>query len=231
VNENRRYVVFGVIAVIGVIALWWVFIFSPKAHTLDDARKNRDSARSEAQTLEAQLNQLKDLQNRKTETEAQLGKLSAAIPATPNQADFISGLNDIADASGIGWQSVTMQNPAAGVAGAPETISVQIQIKGGFFQVLDYFNRLEDLDRLVVVDSVNVAASSSSKSGSGSGGTTVTTGVTTSKSGLSATLNARIFSQNPLAGAGTSTGSNSSSSSSGSSSGGSATTATTGVTS
>ncbi len=35
---------------------------------------------------------------------------------------------------------------------------VNLQISGGYFQVLDFLNRLDDLPRLVVSDSVNVTA-------------------------------------------------------------------------
>lgn len=192
---NRRAVVFGAIAVVAVLALWWVFIFAPKGHDLNNAKDDLATAQHDAQTLQAQLNQLKDLHDRSPQIEAQLGKLSAAIPEQPDQASFISGLNDIADSSGITWQSVTMQTPTT-TPGAPETLGVQIQIQGGFFQVLDYFNRLEDLDRLVVVDSVNVTSGGGSGSSTkSSGGTTVTTGGTSRNAALTATLNARIFSQ------------------------------------
>ena len=38
------------------------------------------------------------------------------------------------------------------MATGPSVIPLSIQIKGGFFQVLDYLNRLEDMGRLVIVD-------------------------------------------------------------------------------
>ncbi|MCU1426932.1 MAG: Tfp pilus assembly protein PilO [Actinomycetia bacterium] len=196
---NRRAVLLAVVGVVGVVALWWVFIFSPKADSLSKARENLSTARTQAQSLQAKLNQLKDLQRRSTQIEAQLGKLTAAIPKTPNQADFISGLNDIADQSGITWQSVTMSQPAASTPGSPDTITVQIQIQGGFFQALDYMNRLENLGRLVVVDGVNVAGTPSSTTGTTGGGSTGSgSGVTAGSGDLTVTMNSRIFSQNAI---------------------------------
>jgi Tfp pilus assembly protein PilO len=194
---NRRVAVLGGLAAVGIIALWWVLVFAPKGNAINDEKDKLDAAKRTGLSLEAQKRQLEDLANRSPQIEAQLGKLSAAIPEKPNQADFISGLNDIADESGITWQSVTMQEPAAGTATAPPTTAVQIQIEGGFFQALDYLNRLEKLERLVVVDSVTINAGS----GGGTTGTTSATGggLTGSDSGeLSVTLNARIFSQTTL---------------------------------
>jgi Tfp pilus assembly protein PilO len=201
---NRRAIVFGALALVGVIALWWVFVFSPMGDELDDARQDLTAAERKGQTLAAERNQLQDLQDRSPEIEAQLGTLSAAIPESPNQADFISGLNDIADESGITWQSVTMQEPTQTTPGDPPTIAVAISIEGGFFQALDYLNRLEDLDRLVVVDSVGITSQDS-----GTGGDSASdpdSGLTTGTGDLALTLNARIFSQSTLDTAPTTTG-------------------------
>lgn len=43
-------------------------------------------------------------------------------------------------------------------AAAPAEIGLAFQIEGGYFQVLDFINRLDRLPRLVVIDSLNVAA-------------------------------------------------------------------------
>ncbi|MCZ7526104.1 MAG: GspMb/PilO family protein [Acidimicrobiia bacterium] len=48
--------------------------------------------------------------------------------------------------------------PPSPSPGAPSVINLSMQIEGGFFQLLDYLNRLEDLDRLVVVDSLAINA-------------------------------------------------------------------------
>jgi Tfp pilus assembly protein PilO len=45
----------------------------------------------------------------------------------------------------------------AAPATVPAQISLALQIKGGYFQVLDFLNRLDKLPRLVVTDSVNIA--------------------------------------------------------------------------
>ncbi|MDQ3570917.1 MAG: type II secretion system protein M [Actinomycetota bacterium] len=51
------------------------------------------------------------------------------------------------------------QPPVAGGAGArPAEIRLALQIGGGYFQVLDFLNRLDDLSRLVVNDSLTVTA-------------------------------------------------------------------------
>jgi Tfp pilus assembly protein PilO len=219
---NRRTVILGALIAVGVVALWWVLVFSPKSGDLSDAKDALSEAQRRGQTLAAQANQLRDLEKRSPQIEAQLAKYSAAIPEQPNQSDFISGLNDIADASGITWQSVTMQEPAQANPGEPPTIQVQISLDGGFFQTLDYLNRLEDLDRLVVVDSVTMNGGEGGSGGSG-GSSSPSSGLTTKGSGeLTTALKARIFSQTTLdsSGANGSAGTGSTSSPSGSNNGG-----------
>jgi len=194
---QRRTVIMSAVVGVAIVALWWVFVFSPKNKQLSSAHSDLASAQHEGDTLHAQLAELRDIASRNTEIQAQLGKLSAAIPATPDQGNFITGLNGIADASGISWQSVTMQQPTTANPGEPPSIPVQILIQGGFFQAVDYLNRLEALDRLVVVDSVNMTSGSGNGGTKSGSGTSPASGITgpDSSTDLTVTLNARIFSQ------------------------------------
>ena len=70
-----------------------------------------------------------------------------------------------------------------------------MQIDGGFFEVLDYLNRLEDLERLVLVDSINVSSRRRASDGAGTtgGGPTSTGGAPD----LSVTLTGRMFTDAP----------------------------------
>ena len=77
-----------------------------------------------------------------------------------------------------------------------------MQISGGFFQVLDYLNRLEGIERVVIVDTINLTAGgtgSSTGAAGASGGTgSTSTGDTSSDSSggapdLNVTLTGRMF--------------------------------------
>jgi Tfp pilus assembly protein PilO len=208
---NRRVMMLGTVAAVAVVVVWWMFVFAPTGKQLSNQHTNLSEAQHQTQQLQAQVKQLKDLQSRSTQTQAQLSHLSAAVPPTADQADFITSLNNTARAAGITWQSVNFSAPGSGPSGpaassatvgpSATAIPVQIQIKGGFFQVTDYLNRLETLDRLVVVDGVQIASASGGSSGKANGVTTSGSGV------LTVTLNSRIFTQ-PIApaAAGTSSG-------------------------
>lgn len=52
---------------------------------------------------------------------------------------------------------------AAGAGALPAEIRLTLQIRGGYFQVLDFLNRLDDLSRLVVNDSLTVTSDESAR--------------------------------------------------------------------
>ncbi len=51
----------------------------------------------------------------------------------------------------------------AGAGALPAEIRLALQIRGGYFQVLDFLNRLDDLSRLVVNDSLTVTSDQSAR--------------------------------------------------------------------
>ena len=103
------------------------------------------------------------------------------MPASADLDGFILSANQIAVKSGIDWLSVSPSVAQAGTTG-PSVIPLSIQIKGGFFQVLDYLNRLEAMGRLVIVDGINISSATSS-----------TGAAATGPPNLSVTLTARMF--------------------------------------
>jgi Tfp pilus assembly protein PilO len=187
-----------------LILLWYFVLFSPTSSDLNDTRDEVATVQSQNEELENTIRRLKELSRNAPQQEATLRTLRAAIPANPDLAEFILQANDIAAAAGIDWLSIAPTPPAASPGGPQSTIALSIQIDGGFFQVLDYLNRLEDLERLVLVDSVNVSAGSeTSNTGTGSEGSSTSSG---GAPDLSITLTGRMFTgAAPAAGSETST--------------------------
>lgn len=188
---NRRGLLIVVGAALAVILVWYFAVFSPMSNGLHDARTKKAAAQAQTQSLKAQLAQLQGLSNNQPSQQADLMRLSTAVPDTPNLGDFILSANQIATQSGISWLSISPQPPAAGTAGQPATISLAITINGGFFQMLDYLNRLQSLPRLVVVDTLSLNAG-------GGTGTAATGGSPT----LTVSVNARMFTRAAVAGTG-----------------------------
>jgi Tfp pilus assembly protein PilO len=192
---KSRVVAFGVLLLIVVVLMWNLLIFAPKGKSVSKAKKDAQAALQMQTQLRATLSRLNNISRNGPQIAAELDKLSAAVPTDPDLDGFILSANQIAEQSGIDWLSVSPSVVQAGTTG-PSVIPLTVQIKGGFFQVLDYLNRLEDMGRLVIVDGINVTAANAA----GASGTT-STGPPT----LSVTLTARMFTRAaPPAAAGTS---------------------------
>jgi Tfp pilus assembly protein PilO len=198
-----------------LILLWYFLLFSPTSSDLNDTRDQVSEAQHQKQELENTVRRLKDLSRNAPQQEADLRTLKAAVPDNPDLGEFILQANEIATASGVDWLAITPSPPVASTGSGPNsTIGLSIQVEGGFFQVLDYLNRLEDLDRLVIVDSVSIStggSGSSTGSSASSTGSTDTSGSSSSDPTLSVTLTGRMFTNAEAAPvAGSSTGSSSS---------------------
>jgi Tfp pilus assembly protein PilO len=198
-NLNRRLLIPIGIGV-AVLVLWFVALWSPQGSALSSARKRASDAAAQRETLRDQLRRLQDSRRDQPLKQSQLETMRVAIPDDPNLAQFILDANDAASRAGIDFLSITPTppSPATGTttgttvasgAGAPVPIRVGLTLTGGYFQVLDFVNRLDKLPRIVVVDNISLTA-------------TATAGAT---QGLQATLAARIFttSASPVAGAAT----------------------------
>jgi type IV pilus assembly protein PilO len=163
---NRRTLLIGVGAALGVLLIWYFLLWSPRGSAITKAKARRTAAEGQVQELQAELNRLQEAKRNEAAIRAQVEDLRQAIPDEPNLAQFILDTNDAATRSGIDFLSITPTPPAAappsaasGVtpAGAPSQITLGVAITGGYFQVLDFVNRLTDLTRIVVIDGLSVA--------------------------------------------------------------------------
>ena len=200
---NRRLLIPLGIGVV-LVLLWFVALWGPQGSALSGARKRANDATQQGATLRDQLARLQQARRDQPIKQSQLETLRVAIPDDPNLAQFILDANDAASRAGIDFLSISPTPPTAqgqgqattattvaggaagGAAAGATTVPIRIamSINGGYFQVLDFVNRLDRLPRLVVVD-----------------GLTIGGGADPTK--LAATMQARIFttSARPVAGA------------------------------
>lgn len=207
-SGTRGRIIASILAVVVIVMLWYQFLYKPASNDVTDARQQLDQAKSQNDDLEAQVRKLQKNKQGNAQVQAQIDKLQKLIPPTPALDSFLRAAYDIKLKSGVDWVSIAPSPPSPG-AGASE-IKMQIVVRGGYYQVLDYLNRFEkpsSMPRLVVIDGINVVTGSSGQNGStGSSSTPTTSGVSSGAPNLSVTLTARMFTQAAPAGA-TGTGS------------------------
>jgi len=165
---NRRLLIPLAIGAV-LVLLWFVALWGPQSSALSGARKRANDATQQGATLRDQLARLQQARRDQPIKQSQLETLRVAIPDDPNLAQFILDANDAASRAGIDFLSISPTPPSAqgqattpttAAGGAPAATAIPIRtslsISGGYFQVLDFVNRLNRLPRLVVVDSLNI---------------------------------------------------------------------------
>jgi Tfp pilus assembly protein PilO len=148
-----------------VLLLWFVVLWGPQGSALSRAKKRADTAEQQRDTLQDQLTRLKASKRDEPLKRSQLETLRVAVPDDPNLAQFILDANDAASRSGIEFLSITPTPPSQSgggtpsAAGAPPAVKLSMNITGGYFQVLDFVNRLDRLPRIVVIDGMTLSGS------------------------------------------------------------------------
>ena len=165
-----------VVAGLGALA-WYMALFSPARSERAQLRGKTTTAEGKEQELQSTRLRLRALEAGRGAQQAQLEQLRRLIPPQPDVAGFILSVNDAAVRAEVDWVSVAPASPVAGEAGAPSSIGISIAVNGEFFALVDYLRRLENLGRLVVVDSLQLSPA----------------GQAVGPLRLSATLSARIF--------------------------------------
>lgn len=143
----------------GLIVLygWNSFFLAPKGQAKAKARTELAAARQQEQELRRNLAELRKLANDSQAREAELARLARLIPADPDVAGAIDTLNTTALQAQVKFSSF-VPSPPSSTTGGPAAISISMKVSGTFQQIFDYLRRLELLDRLVVVDSLQLSA-------------------------------------------------------------------------
>jgi len=214
---NRKVLLIAAAGAVALVAAWFLVLWSPQSSKLDGAQEREEAAADANSALELRIDRLRDLRARRPELEADLVSLQAAVPASPELDSFLLDADAAAERAGVDITSITPAKPAAGAteettpattpttaAGAeatgttgeaatgapPSAITVALDASGGYFQVLDFINRLDDLPRVVVVDSLTLASGASGAGGEGDGSAVP---ASASSSELTMSITARMF--------------------------------------
>jgi Tfp pilus assembly protein PilO len=183
----------GILAGVLLVALWYTMLLKPTRAKVSDVKAEAQVQEDKLAPLQSQLAQARADAANAAQIKAQLASLQQAMPDTPALAAFIRDANGIASGSGVAWQSVTHSTPAPGVGGST-AITVGIQVRGTYGQVLDYLGRLASMKRLLVVDNLQLATGSSGATAGDPNATAQSTGPFSGGDQLSATISARMFS-------------------------------------
>ncbi len=152
----RRAILFAIPAVLAITALWFFFVFQPANTRIEEANTQLEAEKQQETLLRTQLRQLQRVQENELAYLSAIGVLEAAIPPTPQMPVLIDDLSQLAFDSGVIWDGATYGNPTE-VEGADYLeIPFTLQVRGQYFELLGYLYGIEDLDRLVRLESINI---------------------------------------------------------------------------
>jgi type IV pilus assembly protein PilO len=154
---KRTSLILGLLGVFLVTALWWFFVITPTNTKISDARDQLASAEDNQVLLQTQLMRLKKIQENELTYRSAIGALEAAIPPTPQMPALIDVLAQLAEDSGVQWESGTYGNPLEVEGEDYFEIPVNLSVQGQFFEVLGYLYGIADLERIVRIDAVSLS--------------------------------------------------------------------------
>ncbi len=153
---RRTGVILAALGVLLVTALWWFFVISPTNTRISEAEDQLQSAQDNEVLLRTQLSRLKKIQENELTYLSAIGALEAAIPPTPQMPALIDTLAELAEDSGVQWESGTYGNPTEVEGEDYFEIPVSLIVEGQFFEVLGYLYGIADLERIVRIDAVSL---------------------------------------------------------------------------
>ncbi len=179
--KRRPLMVVTALAIVVVIIVWYLALWSPRQSAIKKAKADTASALADVSTLQAQLSALQAQAHGQTQREIELTRLRAAIPQMPDISSVVISLYNAASDAGIDLTNFTDSPPATGT---PPSVRIGLTVDGNFYQILQFMNDLAALPRLVVIDNVSL------NPGGGAAKSTAQVGVSPS---LTVQLAGRIF--------------------------------------
>ncbi len=167
---SRRDLALVAVALVVVTLGWWLALWSPAGEDLAAAEARRDGALAQQDELAQQRLRLIDLAEQRPVLTSRLESLRAAVPERADLAEVLLAIDEIAAESGVEVPSVAASEPAASPeASGLATVSLAMSGEGGYFQVIDFINRLNRIHRVMVVESISLTSAAGDELGASLG--------------------------------------------------------------
>lgn len=143
---RRTQLLLSALAAILIVALFWFLLYQPQREALAEVEENILAEEGVQAQLQTEINRLRTVRDGAPEVEAELAAAEAIVPRDAALPAALRQLQLAADEAGLVLTSVTTGRPTA-IEGAPAGLSgidVNVQLLGGYFQVVDFLRRVED---------------------------------------------------------------------------------------
>lgn len=143
---SRQTGIVAALAAVLLLVLFYFFVWSPKNDEIAEIETQIDTVEQQQAQLQQQITQLKEVRANAPEIEAAIVAAESVVPRDVGQAAAIRQLQLAADESGVELPTVSFTRPAQIQDAQPglASISVSLNVLGGYYQLVDFYRRVED---------------------------------------------------------------------------------------
>jgi Tfp pilus assembly protein PilO len=163
---TRRTPLIGLAVALVIGIAFWFLLYSPRSDEIETVRAETATLETQRQSLQNEITQLREIEANQIEIRAALARLEEYIPSGTAQSTAVRQFQLAGDAAGVEIISLQFNAPTpddnAPPTGVPDTvlarIPVAMTVEGGYFQIVDFFRRVEvEVTRAVFLNDVSLA--------------------------------------------------------------------------
>jgi len=153
---SRTKLLLGILVLILITVLWFIFFFSPRRDAIAAADAEHDSALLRESTLRTRLSVLQGIKDNELSYLFAIGEMEASIPTSPQADAFIEDITFLAESTGVELFSISLTPPVADPLTGGFEVPINISVEGEYFEILGFLYGVEALNRLVRVDGITL---------------------------------------------------------------------------
>ena len=155
-SGRTRLIATVAIAVV-VCLLFYVLFVRGKQSDLSKVQAETQNEKARTVSLQAQLQQLKQLQAHAPQLQAELSDIRKLVPKDNEVPNFIFQTQEAANQAGVSFLEITPELPKQPPEGATlAEVRITIGAQGGYFAVQDFIRRLYGLPRALRIDNITL---------------------------------------------------------------------------
>jgi Tfp pilus assembly protein PilO len=154
-TKFRKWVALTSVASVIVLVAGWFLLISPKRSEVSDLKSQAAAQENTNDGLQLKLTALRSQQKGLAAKNKQLAELAKKIPTTADLPGLLRQLSATATTSNVDLTDLTPAAPVT-LTAAPgiSAVSISLKVEGAYFDVAQYVNGLESLDRGLMVTSL-----------------------------------------------------------------------------
>ena len=154
-KKNERIILF-VIAALGILVGYY-YLLTPQIARISLLRKNITQKKAEIQKAKAMIAKKPQLEREFQTVQKLIKEYQKRMPGEDKIPDFLSSLTDIANEHKVKLMSIDPGKlKKSGKTSIYTEYPIALGIKGGYHQIARFMNKLENLERFVKINHINI---------------------------------------------------------------------------